>query len=241
MSPEQARGDAVDWRSDVFSTGVLLFELTTGKRLFKAKTEYDTLKLICDTEYPLPSQASPGYPRELEAIVMRALAKDRTQRWQSAREMQAAIEELVRRERLPVSTIALSQFMQSLFEEKLASQKQKLLEGKQLADVIALERGDDSGSGDSHARAPLSMGPASRTVTDVKPRGSRGAWAGAAAAAVIAAAAGTIYVARQAPPAPAAEQTEMRAMPAAAAAAAAAPAAVEPGSEAKNDASADGP
>jgi serine/threonine-protein kinase len=56
MSPEQARGDVVDWRSDIFAAGVMLFELTTGKRLFKGSSEYETLKLICDREYPLPSQ-----------------------------------------------------------------------------------------------------------------------------------------------------------------------------------------
>ena len=139
MSPEQARGEAIDWRSDIFATGVILFELTTGKRLFKGTSEYDTLKLICEREYPLPSQARLGYPRELEVIVMRALAKDRNQRWQSAREMQGALEEFVRKERLAVSTIALSKFMQGLFEDKLASQKEALLQGKQLADIIALE------------------------------------------------------------------------------------------------------
>jgi serine/threonine-protein kinase len=139
MSPEQARGDAIDWRTDIFAAGVMLFELTTGKRLFKGASEYETLRLICDRDYPSPSQVRFGYPRELEAIVMRALAKDRAHRWQSAREMQAALEEFVRRERLGVSTIALSQFMQALFEEKLATQKEALLQGKQLADIIALQ------------------------------------------------------------------------------------------------------
>jgi serine/threonine-protein kinase len=145
MSPEQARGDAIDWRTDIFAAGVMLFELTTGKRLFKGASEYETLRLICDKDYPSPSQVRFGYPRELEAIVMRALSKDREYRWQSAREMQAAIEEFVRRERLGVSTIALSQFMQALFEEKLASQKEALLQGKQLADIIALQNPGQAG------------------------------------------------------------------------------------------------
>jgi serine/threonine protein kinase len=177
MSPEQARGDAIDWRSDIFAAGVMLFELTTGKRLFKGASEYETLKLICERDYPLPSQVRQGYPIELEYIVMKALAKDRNERFQSAREMQASLEAFVRRERIPVSTIALNQFMQSLFEDKLASQKEALLQGKQLADIIELQRGADSGQDvDANNRlsaSVLSTPAASRTVTDLNGGGRR--------------------------------------------------------------------
>ena len=107
MSPEQARGEAVDARSDIFAVGVMLFELTTGKRLFKGESEFETLKLICEREYPLPSQVRPGYPPELEPIVMRALAKDRDARYQSAREMQAALEDYVRERAHPRERVAL--------------------------------------------------------------------------------------------------------------------------------------
>ncbi|HEY3815773.1 MAG TPA: serine/threonine-protein kinase [Polyangiaceae bacterium] len=197
MSPEQARGEAIDWRSDIFAAGVILFELTTGKRLFKGTSEYDTLKLICEREYPLPSQARLGYPRDLEVIVMRALAKDRAQRWQSAREMQGAIEEFVRKEQLAVSPIALSAFMQALFEDKLASQKQALLQGKQLADIIALESPDSMGSIDT--RTPISSaGGASRTLPMVPAarRPGRGLWIAGGAAAIVATAAGIAFWAR---------------------------------------------
>ncbi|MGD0526467.1 MAG: serine/threonine-protein kinase [Polyangiaceae bacterium] len=218
MSPEQARGEPIDWRSDVFATGVILFELTTGKRLFKGTSEYDTLKLICDREYPLPSQARLGYPRELEVIVMRALAKDRAQRWQSAREMQGAIEEFVRKERLAVSTIALSKFMQGLFEDKLASQKQALLQGKQLADVIALEQSADSISS-IDTRTPISStdgATRSVTVESVPPNRGRSAWiaAIAAATALVAAAGIALWASRGRAPlaeaTPAADAPPMR-------------------------------
>jgi serine/threonine-protein kinase len=192
MSPEQARGESVDWRSDVFSVGVLLFELTTGKRLFKGANEYETLKLICDQPYPAASQAYPGYPAALERVVSKALAKDREKRWQSAREMQAAIEEFVRAERLAASTIGLSQFMQSLFEEKLAVQKEAVLQGRQLADVIALEPSSDSMSS-IDARSPLtSTGTAARTVSVAPlPKGKGvGGWLGICAAAAVVALAG---------------------------------------------------
>jgi serine/threonine protein kinase len=172
MSPEQARGEEIDARSDIFAVGVMLFELTTGKRLFKGQSEFETLKLICERDYPLPSQIRAGYPPELEAIVMRALTKDRNERYQSAKDMQAALEAFVRRERIPVSNIALTEFMQNLFEEKLASQKQDLLAGKQLADIIELQQAAESQtledpSNPRLSQSVLSAPAAARTVTDV--------------------------------------------------------------------------
>ncbi len=58
MSPEQAAGKDIDPRSDIFAVGVVLFELTTGKRLFKGANEFETLKLILESEYPQPSETS---------------------------------------------------------------------------------------------------------------------------------------------------------------------------------------
>ena len=140
MSPEQASGQPIDWRSDIFAAGVMLFELTTGRRLFKGASEFETLKMICDKEYPLPSSVKENYPPELERIVMRALAKRREDRYQSAREMQADLELFAREERIPVSQVGLTKWMESLFADKLAQQKEALQDVKQLADVIAAQQ-----------------------------------------------------------------------------------------------------
>jgi serine/threonine-protein kinase len=140
MSPEQATGGAdVDWRSDIFSVGVVLFELTTGKRLFKGASEYETLKLICERDYPSPSSVRPGYPPALERVVLKALAKRREDRYQSAREMQGDLEAFVREERVACSQVALTTWMQGLFGDKLAAQKEALQDVKQLADIIAAQ------------------------------------------------------------------------------------------------------
>ncbi len=182
MSPEQARGEEIDARSDVFATGVMLFELTTGKRLFKGQSEYETLKLICERDYPRPSDVRDDYPEGLEPIVMKALAKDPSQRYQSAREMQADLEAFVRRQQIAVSSLALNQFMQLLFEEKLAQQKEALLQGKQLADIIEMQHaltaspdasmaigalGPDVEASGQRVASTNSMPAAARTVTDV--------------------------------------------------------------------------
>jgi eukaryotic-like serine/threonine-protein kinase len=169
MSPEQARGDGVDWRSDIFAVGVILFELTTGRRLFKTASEYETLKLICERDYPLPSSVRDGYPPALEAIVMRALAKGRDERWQSARELQAALEEHVRQDRIGASRTGLSKFMGALFEEKLAGHNQALLQDKLLADSVAVETLETAAVSGIESGRPWSLGPtASRTVTDAR-------------------------------------------------------------------------
>jgi serine/threonine-protein kinase len=167
MSPEQARGEPVDARSDLFATGIMLFELTTGRRLFKGQSEYETLKLICEREYPRPSEIIPDYPLELEHIVMRALAKDPSLRYQSARQMLADLEAFVREHQVAVSSLALSQFMSSLFEEKLALQKEALLQGKQLADIIEHQHAHGAPDVDPISRRQGSTPAAARTVTDV--------------------------------------------------------------------------
>jgi eukaryotic-like serine/threonine-protein kinase len=164
MSPEQAHGGIVDRRSDIFAAGVILFELTTGRRLFKGTSEYETIELICDRDYPRPSDVRGDYPPELEAIVMRALAKDREERWQTAREMQSALEDFARRERVPVSAIALSQFMHSLFADKIA--KAELAQSSPKADVVPAEHRSDAAALTGRASS-ISPTATARTVTEV--------------------------------------------------------------------------
>jgi serine/threonine protein kinase len=207
MSPEQAAGEDIDHRSDIFACGVILFELTTGKRLFKGGSEYDTLKLICETEYPMPSDVAPNYPPQLERIVMKALAKRREARYQSAREMQADLESFVRQERLPVSVVQMSAWMQRLFAEKLTEQKADLQDIKAMADEIAAQgpppdyapastgshpsaRFDQSNTG---AAAPA----AATTIPPVK-KSSTGLFAGIALALAAAGAGGYFLMTRDA-------------------------------------------
>jgi serine/threonine-protein kinase len=113
--------------------------------------------------------------------------------------MQGAIEEFVRKERLAVSPIALSKFMQSLFEDKLASQKEALLQGKQLADIIALDGSRDS-MGSLDTRTPISStGGVMRTLPEARsPQGrGRALWIAAAASVTLLTAAGIALWARQ--------------------------------------------
>jgi serine/threonine protein kinase len=91
MSPEQASAEDVDPRSDVFTLGVVLWEVLVGRRLFHRETELATMRAIVDEPIPFPSE-SVRVPPALEAIVMRALNKDPQQRFQTAQEMALALE-----------------------------------------------------------------------------------------------------------------------------------------------------
>jgi serine/threonine protein kinase len=92
MSPEAIRDEELDRRTDIFSLGVLLWELTTGLRLFTGATDYEILRRVLNRPVPRPSEVSQGYRPELEAVVMRALAKQRDRRYPTAAALAADLE-----------------------------------------------------------------------------------------------------------------------------------------------------
>jgi serine/threonine protein kinase len=117
MSPEQCRGEDVDRRSDVFALGVLLYELTTATRLFRGTNEFALIQDITGKDAPPPSSRRADYPPALEAIVMRALARDREARYATAEDLQLALERFAHDARLAVSELALRRYMHVLFGE----------------------------------------------------------------------------------------------------------------------------
>ncbi|MCI0389930.1 MAG: protein kinase [Acidobacteria bacterium] len=94
MSPEQARGQKVDGRSDLFSLGVVLYELITGHRPFVGETWHHTIVAITDAEPPPIARDVQGAPAALQEIISHVLAKNCEQRYQTARELLADLETL---------------------------------------------------------------------------------------------------------------------------------------------------
>ncbi|MBA3500605.1 MAG: serine/threonine protein kinase [Deltaproteobacteria bacterium] len=127
MAPEQCKGKPIDRRSDIFALGICLYELTTLRRAFKGNDDFETMKRIVAGDVVLPSVAVSGYPRELEAIILTAMANDPNQRFQTAQELIEALDAFTVRAKLTGSNTAMGRFMEQLF----GSRKEPWVEGAQ--------------------------------------------------------------------------------------------------------------
>ena len=96
LSPEQARGDLLDARSDIFSLGIMMWEMLTGCRLFWAKNGFERIQRVLYAPVAAPSVYRPTVPHALDKIVLRARERDPARRYASVRELAADLEELLR-------------------------------------------------------------------------------------------------------------------------------------------------
>ncbi|HMG57153.1 MAG TPA: serine/threonine-protein kinase [Kofleriaceae bacterium] len=103
MAPEQILGEPVDRRADVFSLGVLLFELTTRTRLYSAHANKIAMKHILDGHLPDPAERRPDYPAALTAVVRRALARHPDERYPTARAFADDLDRVARHQRWNLS------------------------------------------------------------------------------------------------------------------------------------------
>ncbi|AKF04192.1 serine/threonine protein kinase [Sandaracinus amylolyticus] len=115
IAPEQMRCQEVDRRSDLWSLGVTLWEMLVGRQLFKRGSDIETLQAVLSAEIPAPSSLNPTVPPALDTIVLRALSRDVSVRWQTARDMSRALREFNRAERASLGQVELEEWMLELF------------------------------------------------------------------------------------------------------------------------------
>jgi serine/threonine-protein kinase len=141
MAPEQINGDAVDRRADIFSAGVVLWELLTGEKLFKGDV-VETLRSVMSSPIRPPSSLARGIHPELDRIVMKALARFPSERFHTALEMNKALSDLVRSTGRVVRREDVAAQMQEVFgdvRETMARTVQMYMASRSAADSVPSE------------------------------------------------------------------------------------------------------
>lgn len=126
MSPEQAMAKKVDRRSDVFALGIVLFELTTGRRLFRGEHDAETLHMVVSGKIPRPTAIDPSYPVALEEIVQKALQRDPAKRFQTAEEFQRALDAYLKAERIVVPRAGIANLLKKVLGERIEQRRKAI-------------------------------------------------------------------------------------------------------------------
>jgi|GEM_PF-1070940 len=142
MSPEYLSAQPIDGRSDLFALGIVLYEITTNKRLFRQRNEAETIQALLTWPIPRPSQICSAYPPMLEEIVMTALERNPANRYQSAEEMQRALEDFIEARQKFCGSRQVADLMEKIFpQEKEHNRKGIYASPVTPGDLINLSRG----------------------------------------------------------------------------------------------------
>lgn len=132
MSPEQAEGQQVDLRTDIFSLGIVLWELLARDRLFAGPTEAATLRKVRECQVPSLRKINPSIPPELERICNKALAKDRTLRYQTSAAFHKDLNRFLNVQFPEFSAQEFSKAMKSLYNKMYVENRKKFAEYAQM-------------------------------------------------------------------------------------------------------------
>jgi eukaryotic-like serine/threonine-protein kinase len=136
MSPEQARAESLDRRSDVFALGIVLFELVTGERLFRGENAAHSLELVKKGKIPNPGQLNPKLSHQLVVIVQKSLERDVNRRFQTAKQLSEALERYLVEDRVMVSHASVGQLVRRVLGSRIETQRQTLREALTASDGV---------------------------------------------------------------------------------------------------------
>ncbi len=128
MAPEKLDDGEIDRRSDIWSLGVVAWEALTLQRLFKAKTDEDTVKLVLELEIPPPSTVNKDLPAELDPIVMRALERDPEKRISTAKAFALELETVLRKRGYAGKNDRIAAYMESVFVDQIQARERLVAE-----------------------------------------------------------------------------------------------------------------
>lgn len=160
MSPEQVTGADIDTRADLFSAGIMLYEMLAMNRLFHGKTELETLMLVrdCDVESALAKLPN-GVSPTLRDILRRALARDPKHRYQTAGEFLDALLDHLFNEKQRVTTQDMGRFMKSVFAKEIEEEQERQKQLDQLVESMLQASGGVPRREDPSTRPPLAGAP----------------------------------------------------------------------------------
>ena len=167
MSPEQLQSKKLDCRSDIFSLGIVLHELVTGKRLFRRSNRLQVYHAITSEPIPLASEVRAELPPELEAVIMRALARDRNERFETAQDMGDALRRVSSTFGGLAENAELAEFLANNFAAELASKRDLFTSPLMAAGIDSEETGlsaSGSASGSNPGATPEAILGAARGV-----------------------------------------------------------------------------
>ena len=125
MSPEQVDGLEVDWRTDIFAMGIMLWEMLSEQRLFLTNNEMSTLRKIRDCKIPSLREIDPNIPVELEKIVNKGLARNKNQRYQTSAEMQKDLQSFLNRYNPDFSSQDFSEFIKDIYSDEILEARKR--------------------------------------------------------------------------------------------------------------------
>jgi eukaryotic-like serine/threonine-protein kinase len=163
MSPEQAEGADLDARTDIFSTGIVLWELLTGERLFVANNEVNTIRKIKECQIPAIRKINPNIHEELERITMKALAKDRNLRYQTSGELHRDLSHFLYRVNPEFTAHDLAVSLKTFFKEDILEDRKKLIEFSKVNPSKFQPAADHTGSSIQTMTEPNTTGKNTKT------------------------------------------------------------------------------